>query len=206
MTLAFQTKWTKNIGELAGKPNFFVEKIWKGIYEYYRLIDLDALKSEDFSGNTPGYQIAKRVYLEDQMSFYEDEFKYLFGEKLINKWTVASKLHTIRPDPSNRWKPGAKIHFVINNRTKDRFQFAPVVEVKSVQKIEISSHGVLYDGERTADGPFGKFKVKVDNLLLSYEDAEYLAINDGFKNLAHFLHFFPKQFTGKIIHWTNKTY
>src|SRR5699024_2081987 len=47
------------------------------------------------------------------------------------------KIHTIRHDEKDRWKPGMKIHPIINNRTKNRFQFAPVVECQSVQKIKI---------------------------------------------------------------------
>lgn len=47
------------------------------------------------------------------------------------------KIHTIRADTKNRWKVGSKIHMVINNRTKNRLQFAPVLEVKQVQDFEI---------------------------------------------------------------------
>ena len=47
------------------------------------------------------------------------------------------KRHTIREDKKDRWKVGAKIHMVINNRTKDRLQFAPILEVKAIQKIKI---------------------------------------------------------------------
>ena len=46
---------------------------------------------------------------------------------------VANKIHTIREDKTNRWKAGNLIHFVINNRTKKRYQFAPIIKCVSIQ-------------------------------------------------------------------------
>lgn len=206
MTLSFTTLWGKQMGEIAGKENYFVEKIWKSFHEYYKFIDFTDLNKEDFGQNFTEYNLKSMRYVEDQMSFLEDEFMYQFNKALIDNWTVAPKLHSIREDIPDRWQPGMKIHFVINNRTKNRFQFAPVIMVTNTQNIEIKSHGHLYEGECTAVTPFIRVKVIVDGSLLAYEDAEFLAINDGFQSLAHFLHYFPKQFTGKIIHWTNLTY
>ena len=53
------------------------------------------------------------------------------------KINVKPKKHTIRKDEKDRWKVGNDIHFVINNRTKNRFQFAPITKVKSIQIIKI---------------------------------------------------------------------
>lgn len=186
MTLSFTTLWSKQMGELAGQPNYFVKKIWRGLYR-------DIMDENIF--------IALKKYMtEHQAKFGKD------WDGVSDGVRYPPKLHTIRQDPHDRWKAGNKIHFVINNRTKNRFQFAPVIEVKSVQKIEIKSHGHFYEGECTAVTPFIKAKVIVDGSLLAYEDAERLAINDGFESLAHFLHYFPYHFTGKIIHWTNIHY
>lgn len=108
-----------------------------------------------------------------------------------------SKLHSIREDKHDRWKPGMHIHFVINNRTPQRFQFAPVIKCISVQKIEIQY--------RDEDG----FKlscptVHVDGVWLT--DHTQLAINDGFNSVEDFFAWFNTDFTGKIIHWTDLKY
>jgi len=103
------------------------------------------------------------------------------------------KKHTIRTDSKNRWKAGKNIHFVINNRTPERFQFAPLVICKSVQEISIKP-----DAET--------FRVKIDRHFLSDIQIENLAINDGFDSAEDFFAYFNKDFTGKIIHWTNLKY
>jgi len=105
-----------------------------------------------------------------------------------------AKIHTIREDPTDRWKPGSKIHFVIHNRSKKRFQFAPVLEVKSVQKIEVRRFG-------------GEVIIWIDNsTLLHPEDVNTLAVNDGFPSAMRFLQFFDRDFKGKIIHWADHRY
>tara|TARA_R110002096_G_scaffold129211_1_gene277885 strand:+ start:4591 stop:5127 length:537 start_codon:yes stop_codon:yes gene_type:complete len=127
------------------------------------------------------------------------------------------KLHTIREDTKDRWKVGAKIHMVINNRTKDRLQFAPVLEVKAIQKIKIwrSVEGnstkvcVFIDDKLLGVATF------LDGYLLSYSKSLLeLAYNDGFDYLSPdpapwdlgFFNWFSEDFEGKIIHWTDLKY
>lgn len=113
------------------------------------------------------------------------------------------KLHTIRS--GDRWKEGMKIHFVINNRTKDRFQFAPVIECVSVQKIEIK-HLSLEPG--------GKIHpiVWIDGYLFFDAEIDYdagieqLALNDGFESVEQFFAYFNTDFVGQIVHWTPLKY
>lgn len=171
MTLPFSTKWGKNMGDLAGKPNYFIQKIWEG-------------------------------FTQHQVDYYWLEHKKKFGyhwdENLLS---VEPKLHTIRLDPHDRWKAGMKIHPVINNRTKNRFQFAPVIECVSVQSIEITKSKLLEYGY-AAKIPL----VYIDDVLLESDDLEKLAINDGFPTLKAFFDFFNRDFTGKIIHWTDLKY
>ena len=103
------------------------------------------------------------------------------------------KHHTIRTDPHNRWKPGTKIHMVLWNRTAKRFQFVPVLEVKSVQEIEIVNkdlRGVRINKEK----------------WLMADEIQRLALNDGFDSMDDFFAYFHKDFEGKIIHWTDLTY
>jgi len=106
------------------------------------------------------------------------------------------KLHTIREDKKNLWKAGNDIHFVINNRTPQRFQFAPVVKCVSTQRIEIL-HGLKSDKQAF---------VAVDGKTLHISDIKRLAINDGFDSVDDFFAWFKEDFKGKIIHWTNLKY
>ena len=112
MTLSFTQRWPSHMGSLAGQPNYFVEKIW-----------LSLLSDKEYCNQIYDYE--KR-----HVELFDDYFE-------TPDYGLESKLHTIREDKTNRWKAGNDIHFVINNRTKDRFQFAPIVKCKSVQNIEI---------------------------------------------------------------------
>lgn len=105
-----------------------------------------------------------------------------------------AKIHTIREDKKDRWKAGNKIHFVINNRTKNRLQFAPVLPCVSTQKIII---------EYSA---FFPPLVAVDGRKLNRWEIKELAINDGFDSVEDFFSWFNEDFTGKIIHWTDCLY
>lgn len=129
------------------------------------------------------------------------------------------KLHTIREDKSNRWKAGNKIHFVINNRTKDRMQFAPVVPCKSVQRIKIKHFKtdihyhvkVWIDDELKYDSLYLCFHDthkgdSVDEYLKQSDFIKNLSTNDGFESFDHFFDYFKKDFEGKIIHWTDLKY
>lgn len=171
MTLSFSTKWDKRMGNLAGKPNYFVEKIWKGL---------------------------QKSHLASRSSYYTYHNKY--HEQLKSFWPDAPflnpKLHTIREDKSNRWREGMDVHFVINNRTKNRFQFAPVIKCVSVQRIEIeysTQIPILVIDNRHFFNPF----LGID------EGMEELAINDGFPSIDAFFQYFNYDFQGKIIHWTD---
>lgn len=106
------------------------------------------------------------------------------------------KIHTIRTDKKDRWKVGNKIHFVINNRTKNRLQFAPVIPVKFIQEIEITYW--MGCGDYPA--------VTIDGQSLKNREVEILAQNDGFDSVEDFFKYFDSDFTGKIIHWTDYSY
>ncbi len=191
MNLDFMTHWGKEMGELVGKPTYFVEKIWTGI------ISDGILSSEHYSDAHYAHlnQFGKEFDSTDELMIYP-------------------KLHTIREDKNNRWKIGSKIHFTINGRTKNRFQFAPVIEVKNVQEIKTTwraTHiGLNYDEERRIITTVGFRKnlidVEVDKKPIGYSQIEKLAINDGFNSIEDFFRFFNKDFSGKIIHWTDLKY
>jgi hypothetical protein len=193
MTLGFSTKID---GKLTRFPEKILASVCKYNYEHY----LCASPSE-FKGS----------YFE----FCEEKGLADFTQKL------APKLHTIREDKVNRWKAGRLIHFVVGNRTKKRFQFAPLVECVSVQELFIEIQG---------RGSMKRIILFIDNAhkaSLSYDDSKNefgiipseknwvaekffteLAINDGFECLASFVKYFSKtpNFKGKLIHWTDKRY
>jgi hypothetical protein len=106
------------------------------------------------------------------------------------------KLHTIREDKSHSWVPGREIHFVINNRTKDRYQFGPKLEVTGTQNIE-----VRHTGQN-----FGPIVIIDGTKLLGIHSLLRLAHNDGFDSIEDFFSWFSEDFKGKIIHWTNLKY
>lgn len=128
-------------------------------------------------------------------------FENYFNWNVYGK--VQPKLHTIREDAKNRWKVGTKIHFYINCRQKNMFQFAPVLKVKAIQDVFMTyAHNDL-------------IQISIDGKeLFGYDERLQFAINDGFDNWEDFFNYFypviinnPKQqFTGKIIHWTDKIY
>jgi hypothetical protein len=104
------------------------------------------------------------------------------------------KLHSIRVDAHGRWKAGMKIHFVTGNRTKNRRQFAPVIQAICVQHIEIRN--VFLDKT-----------VLVDDKKLCKWEIHELALNDGFDSVDQFWAYFGQaDFEGQIIHWTDLRY
>lgn len=110
------------------------------------------------------------------------------------------KIHTIRQDIKNKWKPGNKIHFVINNRTKNRYQFAPTIVCTSTQQIIIK---YFYNGKTEQ---FDLPTVLIDGKEKKGKQLLELANNDGFDTVEDFFAYFKTDFTGKIIHWTNFKY
>lgn len=167
MTLGFST-------QINGKPNCFIEKTWRSI------TDEQLIPVPEFHRNR-------------YAQYHRDNFG-CFWDGLYNSRYLFPKRHTIREDASNRWRPGMYIHFAINNRTKNRFQFAPVLKCVSVQEIEI-----------IPVGKYGMVKIDGQNLLF-VKSFEQLAINDGFDSVEDFFAYFNKDFKGKIIHWTNLKY
>lgn len=179
MTLSFSTKWPETMGELAGQPNYFIDKIW------HSLID---------------NEIANSIQLDD----YSVKHLHQFNDYWSNDYRRnPGKNHTIRS--GNRWKSGMKIHPVINNRTKDRFQFAPVLDCKSVQDIEIKEMIMTAnDCVKLQDGRV--FTISIDGKYLIGEEIIKLALNDGFPSVEAFFQYFNTDFKGQIIHWTDLKY
>lgn len=171
------------MGELAGQPNYFLDKIWITI--------INAEKSE--------------CNVSSKLASYMQDHHNIFGKLLDDlrnsggNWHTG-KLHTIRA--GNRWKAGMLIHPVINNRTKNRFQFAPTMMCSSVQEITIRHE-------------IGFPHLWIGNSLLYYktggkiygaDQMKALAINDGFNSVEDFFAYFNTDFKGQIIHRTDLKY
>jgi hypothetical protein len=146
-----------------GKPNHFVPKIWASYLN-------GAVSSKNAVGT------------------YMEMYAHRFGN-LPPIDNVAPKHHTIRADEKGLWAAGVNIHPVINNRTRNRFQFAPTAVCTSTQNIFIY-----------------RTDVSVDRRVLSPGEVERLAINDGFESVEGFFSHFNATFSGKIIHWTDLEY
>lgn len=191
MTLAFST-------QINGKPNYFTNKIVKGLWkshgnEFSEFIKLRTAEDD---------QKFDRIKPFENLSVYESEKLY-------------PKIHTIRKDVHNRWKPGTDIHMVINNRTENRFQFAPTIKCMNVQRIEIEwrDYGTLVGRQAFVyinyTIAFGFFWEKTGEYYRSGTSAlglKNLANNDGFDSVQDFFAYFNTDFTGKIIHWTDLKY
>lgn len=130
---------------------------------------------------------------KETVDYFEREYSLKFGFGLRELKDL--KTHTIREDKNNRWKPGIFIDFFINVRKKDMFRFAPRIPVISIQKIYIK----YWDKEP---------KIYIDdrNFPLNDTMVNLLIKNDGFYNVEDFFNYFNKDFTGKIVHWTNLKY
>ena len=174
MILPFSVKFPN------GQDTDFVGKIWAGLLNH----DDFVINNRDRAAFLDGCQNRNLIY-DDVLSF--DEYRLLYKPKR----------HTIRIDKSERWHVGSKIHMVVFNRSKNVFQFAPVLECKCVQDIFITNIQ-------------GRFEISVDD---KYQyDIDTIAKNDGFDAADHMRQFFfPKNskcdgFKGKIIHWTDLKY
>lgn len=183
MTLGFSTHWPKEMPDhMACKATFFVEKITKS------------------ASKIIGQELDEFIPLNAEKFNYQSKMNFI-NAVLDNH----PKKHTIRADKSNRWKAGNKIHPVINDRTKDRFQFAPVVKCVSVQEIVIKHFSSHIDVE--IDGiPYLLEKNSKGRIYIYTGTIEVLAKNDGFDSIHDFFSWFKEDFTGKIIHWTDLKY
>lgn len=115
-------------------------------------------------------------------------FNRQFVEKILN----GQKVHTIRQDNHNRWKPGNKIHFATGVRTDKYNQFASGY-CKSINGIFIDSKNkIIMIGNDQAGWK-----------ILDHDSALKLMQSDGFDSPDKFWQWFNKPFEGKLIWFTN---
>ena len=122
------------------------------------------------------------------LSFNKENIeKRNFKEKILN----GTKIHTIREDKHNRWKPGMSIQFYAMNPRNGGKKFAEGI-VTAVVPVHISPDyeiSIIYT------------KLPRGGSLIRSLSVEALAKNDGFESWEEMKEFFPEFFEGKIIYW-----
>lgn len=113
-------------------------------------------------------------------------FKSQFKPKILS----GEKVHTIRIDANNRWKPGKIINFALGVRTKNYNQFA-LGRCTRVFEIIINPEFERVD---IVTGQGYKCIFRGAGVLR-------FAKNDGFDSLEEFWKWFNKPFEGKLIFW-----
>jgi hypothetical protein len=177
MQLSFKTQINNN-------PTYFIENIWNGL-----------LKN----------QISTISEYQNYRFKYNDVYKKDWDEHDDYSLNIP-KLHTIREDKKDRWKAGNLIHPVIKpkGRFSAGFQFAPTFPCVSVQHIKIwwqfSNEATIFIRTDNQSDNVPNYKI------LKSGEIERLAINDGFETVKDFFNYFNKDFTGKIIHFSDLRY
>lgn len=151
--------------------------------------------------NQPTYFVEKIYKAHPQLSTLNYFFNLRYSFDFVKFREVAPKLHTIRLDQKDRWKPGILIHPVINNRIKNKaLVFTPPMPCISTQQFMI--RWTYNPVKQSFDLPL----VLIDGKEIKGKVLDQLAVNDGFNNRAEFFQYFDTNFIGKIIHWTNLRY
>ena len=106
------------------------------------------------------------------------------------------KIHTIREDKTNRWKPGMIIHHWMHNprnKSKNPYHFLKDEHFHLVSKQKIYIEPKIQ-------------MVIIEDRRLNDAEIDELAYNDGLTYRRLFFTWFSNTFTGDILHWTNKKY
>jgi len=119
-----------------------------------------------------------------------------FKKQFIKPIQDGSKIHTIREDRPNRWKAGNSIQMATGVRTS-KYNMFQAGKCVSTQEI------VIWWGDPHI---YQHPAIQVDGYVLKPDEVVRLSENDGFILLEDLYKWFSENFTGKIIHWTDKRY
>lgn len=140
-----------------------------------------------------------------------------FKKRFVDRILKGTKIHTIREDKNNRWKQGNSIQFATGVRTKMYDQFMSG-ECISIQRFDILYHVpidnsrvyricyIYIDDELFSTVSFYRNDRPVVNSHVLWFFLKDFVKADGFDTIDDFLDWFSDDFSGKIIHWTDKTY
>jgi len=142
--------------------------------------------------------------------------------------SVKPKIHTFREDTHNRWKAGMKVSMVYRGagyKIIDHFNegIPDLDTIKSIQKIKISCTQMPKKGGYNPELYWPKIEVdgKVigdipKTLVYRNGEAQYITTdkepvvklvqNDGFESITKFCMWFNKDWSGKILHFTDFRY
>ncbi|HMM02017.1 MULTISPECIES: hypothetical protein [unclassified Dysgonomonas] len=148
-------------------------------------------------------------YIGSCISQYDNE-----GNNLSDLWIVNRKIHTIRDDIYNRWKPGMIIQHAYGVRTSNYECFATgqCIHIQILKIEKVSWRDIITDPrqikaiEMTPGKDSDVFQLYVDGRLLNGSEINFLAKNDGFSSTADFLRWFKEPGVKKIIHFTDFKY
>lgn len=187
-----------------GKPTFFVEKILTG------LIENGLIKRSEFLEFAMPKPIVKCKPGIDKVTV---SMTVNYPIKFDLTRDYRAKIHTLREDKNDRWDDGIMIDFFINCRQPNMYRFAPVLPVVSTQNIIIKWYR---PSEKTTtariyidDVSFACAiwqKGQEDNPIYTGKGFLEFVNNDGFDTIDDFFAYFKEDFTGKLIHWTDKRY
>ncbi len=204
------------------KPTYFVQKIWLSLIKNCSDILIENQKiniysefekySKEYENKSPksvdwlfsGIETASPK--DHTIRNLSPKFKALVTQ------SVESGVFKIKTETEN-FVTGTKIHFIINNRTKNRFQFAPIVPVVSrqflvIKYVDFSPQPIILFFNDNGEVDFTKPCLNLDpcNHFEYTTKLDEIAKSDGFDSWEDFLQYFNTDGTYKMIHWTKKTY
>ena len=158
-------------------------------------------KMGEWAGKETGFKSKIWAMLHDDHGFFQyGEMAYEWNTDYNDKIKESSpKLHTIRR--GQKYKAGDIVKPISVSPDGKEFQFAPEMEIVSVQDIEIkyrSINGFEIDAS----------EVFIDryNILNRVGTLSGLVKNDGFEFIDQFLQYFNENFHGQILHFTELKY
>lgn len=188
MTLPYSHIFNSKIPVIGGQPTAFINRIWRG------LIKNNIAHKSEYAFY---YQQWHEKFINDALHAHFDDVDLEIFDTV--------KIHTIREDKTDRWKPGNTIDAFFFSRRPHMFRIHPRIKCTSTQTIEIRE--MLSVATNIANVYNNKiYVVLVDGKSLTKEDVKKLALNDGFDSVKNFFHYFNDNFKGKIIHWTDLKY
>ncbi|WP_419033418.1 hypothetical protein [Dysgonomonas gadei] len=136
------------------------------------------------------------------------------GNRLPDIYIENRKIHTIRDDIHNRWKPGMMIQHAYGVRTTkyECFATGQCIHTQILRIEKVSWRDVITDTRQieAIDKMPGKdpdiFQLYVDDRLLNGTEINLLARNDGFSSTLDFFRWFKESGVKKIIHFTDFRY
>ncbi|MEZ2337663.1 hypothetical protein AB6735_18600 [Mucilaginibacter sp. RCC_168] len=130
-----------------------------------------------------------------------------FHKQFVAPILAGTKIHTLREDKNDRWKPGVMMHQYTGGRFSKEYQKFNETPCVSTQKITMAI-------EKDLDGGLSVLVMTVGNRELDEATQELLAVRDGFASMIDFKKWWypilAKQpgfkMVRKIIHWTDLRY